>query len=106
MTEQEFQTEAARYLGRVARWVDRVNDDALDVTASDGIVALEFDDGTKYVLNRQSGNHQMWFAAGARAWHYDWDGRTWVDDRDGHRLDDRVVEVVRAKLGKAVAPID
>ena len=59
MTEQEFQTEAARYLGRVARWVDRVNDDALDVTASDGIVALEFDDGTKYVLNRQSGNHQV-----------------------------------------------
>ena len=106
MSEQEFQAESARCLGRVARWVDQVNDDGLDVMTGDGLVALEFEDGTKYVLNRQSGNHQMWFAAGARAWHYDWDGRAWLDDRDGHRLDERVVEVVRAKLGKAVAPID
>jgi CyaY protein len=106
MTEQEYYERASAYLGRVARWVDRLNDDRLDVATSDGLVALEFEDGAKYVLNRQSGNHQMWFAAGARAWHYGWNGTDWVDDRDGHRLDDRIVEVVRAKLGGAVAAID
>ena len=105
MTDQEYQTRAETCLATVARWVDLVNDDGLDMTAGDGLVALEFEDGTKYVLNRQSGNHQMWFAAGARAWHYDWDGRGWIDDRDGHRLEDRIVEVVGAKLGRRVAPI-
>ena len=106
MTEQEFQAEAAAFITRVARWVDRVNDDGLDVTTSDGLLALEFDDGSKYVLNRQSGNHQMWFAAGARAWHYDWNGREWLDDRDGHPLRARVVEVVTTKLGHAIPAID
>jgi CyaY protein len=105
MTEQEFQSRASACLTRVARWVDEVNDDALDVNTSDGLVALEFDDGVKYVLNRQSGNHQMWFAAGVRAWHYDWNGTAWVDDRDGHPLEGRIVEVVSAKLGHAVPPL-
>lgn len=105
MTEQEFQGLAAACLGRVARWVDQVNDDALDMTTSDGLVALEFDDGTKFVLNRQSGNHQMWFAAGVRAWHYDWNGTAWVDDRDGHPLEERVVAVVAEKLGHPVPPL-
>jgi CyaY protein len=105
MTEQDYYERAATFLTQVARWVDRVDDDGLDVATQDGLVALEFDDGTKYVLNRQSGNHQMWFAAGARAWHYNWKGDGWVDDRDGHRLEDRIVEVVRAKLGRTVAPI-
>jgi CyaY protein len=105
MTEQDYYERAATFLTQVARWVDRVDDDGLDVATQDGLVALEFDDGTKYVLNRQSGNHQMWFAAGARAWHYNWNGEGWVDDRDGHRLEDRIVEVVRAKLGRTVAPI-
>jgi CyaY protein len=106
MTDAEFQQLAAAFLARVARWVDQVDDEGLDRSTGDGLVAIEFDDGKKYVLNRQSGNHQMWFAADARAWHYDWDGRAWVDDRDGHRLEDRIVEVVGAKLGKAIAPIE
>jgi CyaY protein len=106
MTDQDYQTRAAACLARVARWVDRVNDDGLDALTSDGLVALEFEDGTKYVLNRQSGNDQMWFAAGARAWHYDWDGAAWVDDRDRHRLESRIVEVVSEKLGRRLPEID
>jgi CyaY protein len=105
MTEQEYYERAAACLGRVANWADHVDEEELDVMTSDGLVAMEFDDGTKYVLNRQSGNHQMWFAAGARAWHYDWKDGVWRDDRDGHRLEDRIVEVVGAKLGRSVAPI-
>jgi CyaY protein len=106
MTDQEYQDRADTCLARVARWVDRVDDDGLDMTMTDGLVALEFDDGAKYVLNRQGGSRQMWFAAGARAWHYGWNGDAWVDDRDGHRLEARIVEVVTAKLGHAVPPID
>ena len=105
MTDAEFQQRATAYLARVARWVDAIDDEGLDRTTGDGLVTLEFEAGPKFVLNRQSGNRQMWFAAGARAWHYDWNGETWVDDRDGHRLDDRIAEVVGAKLGKTLAPI-
>ena len=105
MSDKDYYERAATCLSRVAGWADHVDEEAIDVMSSDGLVAIEFEDGTKYVLNRQSGNGQMWFAAGARAWHYDWNGEAWVDDRDGHRLEDRIVEVVVTKLGHTVAPI-
>ena len=93
-------------LKTVDRWVTRLDDADLDCTLGDGLLVLEFEDGARFVLNRQSAAGQMWFAAGARAWHYNWDGTAWVDDRDRHHLETRIVEVVGAKLGKAVAPIE
>lgn len=103
MDAQTYLRLADQALDRVARALD-VNED-LEVTRADGLVAIVFEDGTKYVLNRQSGAHQMWFAAAARAWHYDWEPtrETWVDDRDGHELWVRVGEVVSQKLGTPVS---
>lgn len=91
-------------LARVARFCEPFDPDELDFATTDGVVTIEFADRVRYVLNRQAATNQMWFAAGARAWHYDWDERrgTWVDDRDGHDLFQRVSEVVSAKLGRAV----
>jgi iron-sulfur cluster assembly protein CyaY len=104
VSDADYHARAAACLATVARWADRVDDD-LDVATGDGLVALEFEDGAKYVLNRQSAARQMWFAAAARAWHYDWNGDAWVDDRDGHALYARVAEVVAEKLGRPVPPI-
>jgi len=99
MDEQEYQRAAEACLERAARWLDGLED--VDVTKGDGIVTVEFEDGERFILNRQSAARQMWFAAGARAWHYRWDdaGGTWVDDRDGHDLYDRLAGVVGEKLG-------
>ena len=54
-------------------------------------------------LNRQAAADQMWFAAGARAWHYDWDGEHWLCDKDGHELFARVSEVISDKIGRPVS---
>lgn len=103
MDQTEYHREVAACLGRIARVLDAYED--LDFQTGDGLVAIDFEDGARFVVNRQSGADQMWLAAGARAWHYDWDAeaRTWVDDRDGHRLYDRLAEVVSAKLGRTVS---
>jgi frataxin-like iron-binding protein CyaY len=45
----------------------------------------------------------MWFAAGARAWHYDWKDERWADDRDGHRLEDNIGRQISDKLGRPVS---
>jgi CyaY protein len=76
------------------------------VTAGDGLVTVEFDDGARFVLNRQSAARQMWLAAGARAWHYGWDAAhgSWRDDRDGHELFARLGAVVGEKLGVPLEP--
>ena len=71
------------------------------VLAPNGIVTMEFEDGARFVLNRQSAARQIWLAAGARAWHYRWDesAGAWVDDRDGHELFGRLAAEVGGKLG-------
>ncbi len=105
MERQEYIRLADACMGRVVAWLEEFDPDELDFVEADGVVTLEFGDGTRYVLNRQAAADQMWFAAGARAWHYDWDAakETWVDDRDGHDLFGKISEVVSGKLGRAVA---
>jgi CyaY protein len=103
MDGTEYARAADACLERIASWLADVED--LDLTTRDGLVEIEFEDGARYVVNRQSAANQMWLAAGARAWHYDLDAATgeWLDDRDRHRLRDRLVELVSAKLGRPLA---
>lgn len=104
MNAETFVLLADRCLEAVADWLEDFDPDELDYSTTDGVVVLEFADGTRFVLNRQAGSSQMWFAAGARAWHYDWDAatETWRDDRDGHELFVNVKRSVSEKLGRAV----
>jgi len=102
-----FELLADRCLDAVADWLEDFDPDELDFSTTDGVVVLEFADGVRYVLNRQAGSSQMWFAAGARAWHYDYDAENerWLDDRDGHELFSNVRRTVEEKLGRDVAAL-
>jgi CyaY protein len=106
MERADFARLADQCLEAVAAWLEDFDPDEVDFSTSDGVVTIEFPDGARFVLNRQSAASQMWLAAGAEAWHYDWDPSraAWVDDRDGHALLDRIGEVVSRKLGRAVRP--
>ena len=106
MDERTYLRHADACLERVATWLEDFDPDEVDFSTSDGVLTFEFPDGVKYVLNRQAGAHQIWFAAGVRAWHYDWsdEGETWVDDRDGHDLYANLAACLGEKLGREVAP--
>ncbi|HZR83954.1 MAG TPA: iron donor protein CyaY [Candidatus Binatia bacterium] len=105
MTTPEYMHLADECLGRVTRWLEEFDPDEVDYSTTDGMVSIEFPDRQRFVLNRQSGNHQMWFAAGVSAWHFAWDPerRGWFDDKDGHELYGRVAGEVSRKLGRPVA---
>ena len=104
MTNQEYLRLADTCLDRVADWLEGFDPDEVDYSTTDGMVSLDFPDGKRFVLNRQSGNSQMWLAAGVRAWHYDWspEQECWLDDKDGHELYARLAEVVSEKIGRTV----
>ncbi|MFN8545321.1 MAG: iron donor protein CyaY [Candidatus Binatia bacterium] len=105
LDQQEYQGLAEACLARVARWLEGFDPDEVDYSSGDGKLQLEFPDGARFVLNRQSAAAQMWFAAAARGWHYDWDPtrQTWIDDRDGHDFYQNLAAVVSQKLGHPVA---
>ncbi len=104
MERSDFQQLADACLDRFATWLEDFDADELDFALADGVLTFEFADGTRFVMNRQTAAGQMWLAAGAHAWHYDWDaeGRAWRCDRDGHVLDECVSRVVSEKLGRPV----
>ena len=106
MDAREFQKRADECLAQVARWLEDFDPDELDYTTSDGVVTLSFADGARFVLNRQSAVSQMWFAAGARAWHFRWDVALalWLDEKDGTPLRERLGTAVSEKLGRVVRP--
>ena len=93
-------------LEQIATWLEAFDPDEVDFITTDGVVTIEFADGVRFVLNRQAAAGQMWFAAGARAWHYNWnkDESLWADDRDGHELLVKIGEVVSTKIGRDVRP--
>lgn len=102
MERQEYLTLADACLERVETWLEDFDPDEVDFTSADGVVKIEFPDRTTYVLNRQAAADQMWFAAGARAWHYDYKDGAWHCDKDGHELLAKIAEVVSEKLGRTV----
>ena len=104
MERQEYLQHVDACIRRVERWLDRLDPDEIDFSTGDGLLQIEFNDGARFVLNRQTPASQMWLAAGARAWHYDFDAARdpWVDHRDGHDLYARLTEVVGGKLGHSV----
>jgi CyaY protein len=104
MDRQEFVRKSDECLERVVRALEPLDPDEIDFSTSDGVVTIEFPDRVRYVLNRQTAASQMWFAAGARAWHYDWQEpkKAWVDDKEGVELFARIGEAVSAKVGRAI----
>lgn len=106
MDRSEFLRLADECLDRVADWLEAFDPDEVDFTASDGVLKIEFPDGVTYVLNRQTAADQMWFAAGARAWHFDRVDGAWKDDKEGALLAARISETVSAKLGRSVELTD
>jgi CyaY protein len=101
----EYQRLADACLERAVRALEPFDPDEVDYSTSDGVVTIEFPDRVRYVLNRQTAANQMWFAAGARAWHFDWDEskKAWIDDKEKVELFARIGEVVSKKIGRPVA---
>src|SRR5260370_383232 len=96
--------ERILYLARVAKCLEEFDPDEVDYSAGDGALTVEFPDGGRFVLSRQSATSQVWLAAGAHGWHFNWDAAAerWVDDKDGRDLYARIAESMSEKLGRPV----
>lgn len=100
MDSNSYLSRVDAALNRAADWLEGFDPDEVDFSTSDGVVTIEFPDGTKYVLNRQRAAEQIWFAAGAEAWHYNFDAEhgEWRDAKDGHELFANMEARVKKKL--------
>ncbi len=104
MNEREFTATSDACLAMVAGWLEQLDPDEIDYSTGDGIVTMEFPDGERFILSRQSAARQIWLAAGAHGWHFGFEaaGDRWIDDKDGRELLSRLAHAISEKLGHPV----
>lgn len=86
LSDAEYHRLTGEVLARIEAAADRwLQDDVIDIDTSrtGGMLELTFPDRSKLIVNTQPPLHELWLAARAGGFHYRWDGRQWVDTRDG-----------------------
>ncbi len=102
MNETEFTTISNEMLEGISSAIDRAD---LDIDCSfkgEGILEIEFDDGTKLVINRNTPVREIWVAAPSGGFHFRAVGGRWVDTRDGVELGARVSALLKASTGQDI----
>ena len=103
MTESEFETLAAAALAALESAFEACAPD-IDVQAKGvGVLEIEFDDGSKMVINRHGAAREIWVAARAGGFHFRHDGTAWRDTRDGTELFAAVSRLASLQGGTPVA---
>ena len=103
-TDHQFEMRADQFMESMMLALDDFDPDELDSQLAMGVLSMEFEDGTKCIMNRQVAAHQIWLAAGATAWHFDFDAGldNWVDTKGRGDLKAVLSELLSDKLGRSV----
>ena len=102
MEERDFDRLATQALQSLERALEASAIDADFELREGGIVEIEFDNGSKIIVNRHGAAQEIWVAARAGGFHFRWDGGAWRDTRDGSELFTALSRLVSAQGGDAV----
>ena len=103
MTESEFETLAGAALAALETAFEASVPDADVQTKGAGVLEIEFEDGSKMVINRHGAAREIWVAARAGGFHFRHDGTAWRDTRDGTELFAAVSRLASQQGGTPVA---
>jgi len=102
MTEGEFSALAEATLAALERAFEAAVPDADVQTKGEGVLEVEFDDGSKMIINRHAAAREIWVAARSGGYHFRHDGGIWRNTRDGGEL---FAAVSRLASEQAGAPV-
>ena len=102
MDESEFEARAAAALEAIERALEGAGVEADVELKGDGILEIEFDDGSKMIVNRHGAAREIWVAARSGGFHFRWDGTAWRDTRSGDELLAALSELLSRQLGRRV----
>jgi CyaY protein len=99
MDESTYDRLASEEMLYIEGQFDEVDPDEVEVTSSSGVLKLELKDGVTIVLNTQRPARQLWLAAVASAWHFDYDE---TDGRWRNRENDELRETIRMVIKERI----
>jgi CyaY protein len=102
MNDTEFEALAGAALEKIERALDASGVEADFELKAGGILEIEFDDGSKIIVNRHGAAREIWVAARSGGFHFRWDGAAWRDTREGSELFAALSRLVSQQGGQSV----
>jgi CyaY protein len=106
MDEREFMVAADAELARIEAALERAAENSgadFDFeTKPGGVIEIEFDNGSKIILNRHGAAREIWLAAKSGGYHFRPEGGRWLGTRDGEELLEALSRTVSEQSGVAV----
>ena len=101
MNESEFVQKADATILNIEDLIEAADID-VDYENVDGILTLEFDNGSKIIINKQTPARQIWVAAKSGGYHYDYENGSWRNQRSHSELLDELSGLISAQLGNKI----
>lgn len=102
MEEREFNQLADAMLARIESALEAAEVELDFEIKPGGVIEIEFDDGSKVIVNRHTAAREIWVAARSGGYHFrPADGR-WVATRNGEELMAALSRCVSEQAGEAV----
>lgn len=99
MEERQFNELAEAALRRIEEAIDAREDIDLEIKPG-GVLELEFENGSKIIINRHTAAREIWLAARSGGYHFRFvDGDGWRSTRDDRNLMTVLEECIAAQLG-------
>ena len=102
MTESDFNAAADLALAAIARSLEESGADCDAAFKADGVLELEFENGSRIIVNRHSAAQEIWVAAKSGGFHFRLDGARWLNTRDATELFAVLSHLVGEQCGRAV----
>lgn len=102
MEESEFNALADATLRRIEDAVETCGADLDLEVKPGGVLEIEFDDGSKIIINRHGAAREIWIAARSGGYHFRPDGERWVSARDGTELMETLSHCISEQAGQPV----
>ena len=103
MEESAFNTLAEAELARIESAFEECGVDIDIEPKPGGIIELEFDNGTKMIINRHTAAREIWVAAKSGGFHFRLQDGNWVNTRGGGDLWEMLATLAGEQAGEVVS---
>ncbi len=102
LSETEFETRARETLTAIEGAVESSAAECDCEWKGEGVLEIEFEDGSKIIVNRHGPAREIWIAAKSGGLHFRFDGTHWVNTRDGSEIFAALSKLVSQQSGQPV----
>lgn len=101
MTESEFIKLADDIFTRIENALDN-SASGIDYSLNGPVLEIEFDNGSKIIINRHTANQEIWIAAKSGGFHYSFQNGQWLSTRDKSEFFKKLSELVLLSNGENI----